>query len=86
MTQFYSLNLILEREELFDLGRNGPYFKSVPLKIVVTTKCPICEQEFTREAYVGIPIGVLGLTVCPDCCNGENIMIVGNTKPWGSGL
>lgn len=43
----------------------------LPGKILVTSECPSCKLSYTREEYNGMPWGVLALTMCSNCDNGE---------------
>lgn len=53
------------------------------MKVIVTSTCPYCKQEYRREEYLGIPIGILGLTVCDKCMpDKERFIMCGNEKVW----
>lgn len=43
--------------------------------IWVTSICPTCQKEWTRETYEGVPIGFLGLEICNECGGNEEIFI-----------
>jgi hypothetical protein len=56
------------------------------MKATVTTKCPDCGNEWTREMYVEGIIGGCCLELCPECCpmdeHGNPIMIIELTKRY----
>jgi hypothetical protein len=53
-----------KRIEAYEKGMQE-YYSS---KVVVTTKCPTCGEDYTREVYVQeIEYGTIGLEVCDKC-------------------
>jgi Pyruvate/2-oxoacid:ferredoxin oxidoreductase delta subunit len=54
-------------------------------KVIITSVCPTCEKEWSREEYIEIinyP-GVLGLTICKECCVDDTIIMV---EKWDRNL
>ena len=47
----------------------------------VTTKCPLCGNNFTREMPEECIIFACGLVICPSCDTQEDILI-GNNELW----
>jgi len=53
-----------------------------PTKLLCKTECPGCKQVWSREIWPEMPLGVMALTLCPDCDEGEKVTLVGNSKAW----
>ncbi len=53
-----------------------------PTKLLCKTECPGCKQVWSREIWPEMPLGVMALTLCPDCDEGEKVTLIGNSKAW----
>jgi hypothetical protein len=60
------------------------------MKVQVTTKCPNCGNNFTREMYEECVIVACGLEICPNCIHtdkyGNSVILVKNEIIWGKKL
>ncbi len=59
--------------------KNGKDYN--PKLFDVTTNCPKCKKDWTREVPEECLINGMGLALCPEC-GGEDITMVGNDKVW----
>lgn len=60
---------------------NAPVCKK-PVMVSLTTQCPTCKKEWTRDVYEECLIMGLALEMCGDCDQGELITLVGNNRVW----
>ena len=53
-------------------------------KVIVTSNCPTCKKDWTRETYL-VCIGFAALEICPDCTEYDeygNLLITMSDKVY----